>query len=107
MAKFSNKIGYATSIETSPGVWTDQITERTYTGDVLRDSKQWKENSQANDDLTISNRISIIADPFAYEHLLAMRYVIWSGVYWKVTSMELQRPRIILSLGGAYNGIKA
>lgn len=107
MAKFSNKIGYAQSTQTSPGVWTDVITERTYKGDVLRDNKQWKETSQANDDLTINNRISVVGDPFAYENFSAMRYVVWAGVYWKISMIDIQRPRLILSLGGVYNGPKA
>ena len=107
MAKFHNNIGYATSTETSPGVFTDVITEREYYGDVIREAKNWVDKAQVNDDLTISNRISIIADNFAYENFSGMRYVIWSGVYWKVSSIEIQRPRIILSLGGIYNGNKA
>lgn len=107
MAKFRNKIGYAQSTQTSPGVWTDVITERTYSGDVLRDTKQWKETANLNNDLTINNRISIVADPFAYENFSAMKYVIWHGVYWNVSMVDIQRPRMILSLGGVYNGIKA
>ena len=107
MAKFHDKIGYGQSTETSPGVWTEDVTERVYIGDVLRDNKQWKETTQLNDDLTINNRISILADPFAYDNFSAMRYVKWSGVYWKVTMVDVQRPRMILSLGGVYNGPKA
>ena len=107
MAKFHNKIGYASSTETSPGVWTDVITEREYYGDVIREAKSWVGRDQVNDNLVVSNRISITADDFAYSNFSGMRYVIWSGVYWKVSSIEIQRPRIILSLGGVYNGPKA
>jgi len=107
MAKFHGNIGYATSTETSPGVWTDVVTEREYFGDVIREAKQWAKGNQVNDDLTISNRISIIADDFAYENFSAMKYVIWAGVYWKVSSIEIQRPRFILTIGGVYNGPKA
>ena len=107
MAKFHGKIGYSSFVETTPGVWTDVITEREYYGDVIRESKQWTNSGQVNDNLTINNRISVVADDFANENFSAMRYAIWAGVYWKISSIELQRPRLILSLGGVYNGPKA
>lgn len=107
MAKFHGKIGYSQQVQTAPGVWTDQVSEREYYGDVIRESKQWTGRDEVNDNLTINNRISIIADDFANANFSAMRYVVWYGVYWKVSSIELQRPRLILSLGGVYNGPKA
>lgn len=107
MAKFHGKIGYTTSVETAPGVWTDQVSEREYYGDVIRESKQWTTSGQVNDNLVVNNRISLIADDFANANFSAMRYVVWNGVYWKVSSIELQRPRLILTLGGVYNGPKA
>jgi hypothetical protein len=107
MAKFHGPIGYAQSVETSPGVFTDQITEREYYGDVIRESRQWIASSQLNDNLTVNNRISIVSDDFANSNFSAMKYVIWSGVYWKISNVEIQRPRLILSLGGVYNGVKA
>jgi hypothetical protein len=107
MAKFHGKIGYAQSVLTAPGVYTDEITEREYYGDVIRESKQWTGRDQVNDNLVVNNRISVVADDFATDNFSAMRYVIWTGVYWKVNSVEIQRPRLILSLGGVYNGPKA
>lgn len=107
MAKFHGNIGYSTSVETAPGVWADQINEREYYGDVIKESKQWTSADKVNDNLVINNRISITADDFAYSNFSGMKYVIWAGVYWKVSSIEIQRPRLILSLGGVYNGPKA
>ena len=107
MAKFHGPIGYAQNVETAPGVFTDQITEREYYGDVIRESRQWIASSQLNDNLTVNNRISIVSDDFANSNFSAMKYVIWSGVYWKISNVEIQRPRLILSLGGVYNGVKA
>jgi hypothetical protein len=107
MAKFHGKIGYSSVEEKAPGVYVDQPTEREYYGDVIRESKQFTNSGQVNDNLTMSNRISIIADDFANSNFSAMRYVVWAGVYWKISSIEAQRPRLILSLGGVYNGPKA
>jgi hypothetical protein len=104
MTKFSGVVGYSTGVETINGISKNTIVERTYFGDVLRDTKQWVEGKQLNDNLTVSNRISILADDFAYTNFSAMRYVKWSGVLWKVNNIENQRPRLILSLGGVYNG---
>lgn len=107
MAKFHGKIGYSTSTEIAPGVWTDVISEREYYGDVIRESRQWTNSGNVNENLVAANRITITADDFAFHNRSSMRYVIWDGDYWKVTSVEVQRPRLILSLGGVYNGNKA
>jgi hypothetical protein len=107
MAKFHGKIGFASSSETAPGVWTDTVTEREYYGDVIRQTKSWSEANQVNDNLTLGNRITVVGDDFANLNIATMRYIIWGGEYWKISSVENQRPRLILSLGGVYNGIKA
>jgi len=104
MAKFYGVIGYAETLETSPGVWTPSITKRTYSGDVLKNVNRWEAGETANPNLEIRNKISILADPYAYQHFHAIRYVEWMGATWKVTSVEVQRPRLILTIGGVYNG---
>lgn len=104
MAKFYGVIGYAETKKTSPGVWTEAITEKNYSGDILRNTSRWQAGENLNDNLTIHNRISILADPYAYQHFHAIRYIEWSGAKWKVTSVEVQRPRLILTIGGVYNG---
>jgi hypothetical protein len=103
MAKFYGIVGFVETTETSPGVWTDQETERNYYGDVLRNTMKMKPGTGLNDNLTVSNRISITADPYANETFFAIRYVVWMGVKWKVTDVDVQRPRLILSIGGVYN----
>ena len=104
MAKFYGIIGFVETVETSPGVWEESATERNYSGDVIKDSKRWQAGENLNDNLTINNKISIIADPFAYENLPMIRYVKWMGVSWKITNIDVERPRLILSIGGVYNG---
>lgn len=104
MAKYYGKIGYAENLETTPGVWTDVITERSYVGDVLKNTKRWQANEHLNDDLVINNQISIVADAYAYNHFHNMKYVRWMGSIWKVTMVEVQRPRLLISIGGVYNG---
>lgn len=106
MAKFYGKVGYGETIETPPnsGVWKDVITERPYYGDVLNNIRRFQENQKINDDLTLSNGISIIADPYALNHFFAIRYVEWAGALWTVNTVEVERPRLILRLGGVYNG---
>jgi hypothetical protein len=104
MGKFYGVVGYSETTETTKGVWTETITERYYSGDVIKNTGQWQSGTNLNDNLTINNSISIVADPFAYQNFHAMRYVNWMGVNWKVTNVEVQRPRLILSIGGVYNG---
>lgn len=104
MAKYCGVIGFATSEETAPGVWKEVITERTYYGDVTRSRANVQQSSVINASITISNEISIIADPFAYEHFYAMRYISWIGKKWTITSVEIEHPRLRLGIGGLYNG---
>lgn len=104
MAKFYGVVGYAESTETAPGVWADIITERKYFGDVLKNIHRLEAGEGLNDNLTINNTISIVADPFASQHFHAMRYVRWMGALWKITNVQVQSPRLILTIGGIYNG---
>lgn len=104
MGKFYGVIGYAETSETAAGVWTEVITERNYSGDVIRNSKRSQAGENLNDDLTVNNEISILADPFAYQNFHAMRYINWMGALWKIVKVDVQRPRLILSIGGVYNG---
>lgn len=103
MARFYGIVGYAETVETVPGVWEEQITERNYSGEVHKISKKWQSGESLNDDLVVSNEISIVADPFAFNNFHNIRYVVWMGVKWKVSRMDIQRPRITLTLGGVYN----
>lgn len=104
MSKYFGLIGYITQKEISPGVWNDEVIERSYRGDILQNIRRWQPSEYKNDNLVISNQISIIADPFAYENFSTIRYVTWMGVRWKVESIEIQRPRLFLMLGEVYNG---
>ena len=102
MAKFFGEVGYAIQEETAPGVWSEVIAKRNYTGDVIKNVKRFQDGENLNDELNVSNVISIIADPFAYENFFAIRYLRWMGANWKVTGVEVQRPRLILTIGGVY-----
>ena len=104
MAKFYDVIGFAEVKETSPGVWEEAVTERKYYGDVGRNTFKYQSSGNLNDDLNISNEISIVADAFANENFHAMRYVVFMGVKWKINNVEVKRPRLILNVGGVYNG---
>ena len=105
MAKWYGKIGFSFTSETAPGAWTNADTERYYSGDIIQNTARWSTNSDStNDDLLINNKISIVADPFVDQNFNAMRYVEFMGTLWKITNVEFAYPRLILTLGGLYNG---
>lgn len=104
--RFYGKVGYGTSVETAPGVVKDVITEISYYGDVIRNTRVLHEGDRVNDDLSVGNSISIVADAYAIKNIFAMRYVEWMGALWVVTEVQVQRPRLLLTLGGVYNGPK-
>lgn len=104
MAKYCGRIGYCKQVETRPGVWEEQITTRQYYGDLIKNNRRLQSTEQVNDDINISNEISIIADPYANENFHSMRYAELMGTKWKITNVEVRYPRLILTLGGLYNG---
>lgn len=104
MAKFYGAIGYGETVETAPGVWEDVIVEHKYYGDVLRNTRRLDDGEKLNNDISVGNSISIMADAYANHHFFALRYVEWQGALWVVTDVEVQTPRLILRLGGVYNG---
>lgn len=103
MAKFYGPIGYAVTEETTPGVWEDRISERMYFGELVRNTRRLQTADKLNDNINVSNEISILADPFAYQNFHTMRYVEFMGAKWKISSVEVQYPRLILTVGGVYN----
>lgn len=104
MVKFFGSIGFGETVETSPGVWEDVITEREFYGDVLRNSRGLEENDKVNFDLSVGNSLSIVADAYAQNHFFAMRYVMWAGAAWVISDVTSEPPRLVLRLGGVYNG---
>ena len=104
MAKFYGVIGYAETVETEPGLWEEQIVERSYYGDLVRNIRNLQNSGGVNDNINIANDISIIADPYANENFHAMRYVEFMGTKWKISRVDVQYPRLTLSIGGVYNG---
>jgi hypothetical protein len=104
MAKFYGEVGYGESVEKSDGVWVDDIVEYHYYGDVIRNTRKLQEGQSVNNDLSVNNSISIVADAYANEHFFAIRYIKWAGTLWTVSEVEVQSPRLILRLGGVYNG---
>lgn len=106
MAKFCGKIGYIKTVETAPGVYEEQAIVRKYCGELNRNTRRLQTVDKLNDDITVANEISIVADPFARDNFYAMRYVEFGGTKWKVTNVEVLYPRLILTFGGVYNGEK-
>jgi hypothetical protein len=106
MARYFGEVGYGDSVETpdNSGVWVDTITEVAYYGDVIRDTRKLESGENLNDDISVGNSISIVADDYANIHFYKIKYVRWQGILWTVTSVEVRSPRLILSLGSVYNG---
>lgn len=108
MAKYYGNIGYVKTVETVPGVWVQKAIDKPYYGEVIRDSRSWQPQSEGvNDDININNSISIVADPYARQNYPYIKYLIWNDIYWEVTDITISYPRIILNIGGVYNGEKA
>ena len=104
MAKWYGEIGFAETVETEPGVWVEETTVRPYYGDLVRNTRRLENSGGVNDNVNISNDISIIADPYANHNFHSIRYIEFMGAKWKVSNIEVRYPRLILTIGGVYNG---
>lgn len=103
MAKFYGEIGFFNTVETVPGVWSQEIVTRNYYGDVIKNTRRLQSTENLNDNIVVSNEISIVADPFANENFHHMIYVVYMGTKWKITNVEVDYPRLKLSIGEVYN----
>lgn len=107
MARYHDVIGYGIESELVDGVWADNnITERAYYGDVLSTTRYYESAEKVNDDLRLTQRLSILADAFAYENFSLIKYAMWMGTAWQVTAVTVDRPRLQLTLGGVYHGLR-
>ena len=102
--RYFGKIGFALHVEAAPGVYVEKIVEKPYKGDVLRHSYSFQNGEGLNSDISISNELSIVADPFLLKNLGVIRYATWLDTRWQVSNADVERPRVTLSLGGVYNG---
>lgn len=104
MARFFDKVGYGNPGELVDGVWSDSIIERAYSGDILDTTRYSGSDDKVNNDIRLTQRIRILADAFAFENFSRIKYVLWMGTAWQVTSVAVERPRLLLTLGGVYHG---
>lgn len=104
--KFAGDVGFwLTNVETKPGIWGNKMVEKHYTGDITRAYNKWDSRSDStNDELSLNNQISILGDLFAQENWPSIKYVLWKGIKWKVKTVQINFPRLILEIGGVYNG---
>lgn len=102
--KWYGIIGFGETKETKPGVWSEEIAERDYIGDVIMNTRMLQTTDQVNDNINVSNTISIIADPYANQNFHSIRYAEFMGTKWKISKINVQYPRLLLTLGGVYNG---
>lgn len=103
MAKYFGSVGYAEDEEVSPGIIQERIVTREYYGDVIRNNRRLENSDQVNDDINITNQISIVSDPYAINNFWKIRYATFMGQKWKVKTVDVEFPRLILTLGGLYN----
>lgn len=101
--KYCGNIGFARTVETDPGVWVQDITCKRYYGEVQRAARKSQAGQGVNDALRMNQVLSIVADPFAHKNLFAIAFAEFMGVRWKVTDVEVQYPRLLLTLGERYN----
>ena len=104
MNRWYGKVGYIETVEVEPGIWEEKETVRSYYGELVRNSSKFRVSGDVNDNKDVSVELSIVADPYSSLHFHSIRYVEFGGAKWKVNTVEPKRPRLILSLGGEYNG---
>lgn len=107
MNKWYGAIGYISTVETEPGVWKEVVTETKLYGDVLEQTSRWNSSNKVNDDTDITARISVMADPYAYQNFSKIKFAEFMDAMWEVKSASPKHPRLIITLGGVYSGERA
>lgn len=105
MTKFRGNVGFTHTEETAPGVWTPIETVRPYYIEASRNSRRYETGESTNDNLLVTSNLSLIADPFALNHISGLKWVEYCGVKWRVSTVDIAYPRLTLTLGGVYNGL--
>lgn len=107
--RWHGRIGFVITVqdEIKPSKWVGKAIEKQYYGEILKNNFRWESGSSVNDDINISNRISVIADNYITSNLQCMKYIEISGAFWKINSIDIQAPRLILEIGGIWNGKRA
>ena len=107
--RWHGRIGFVITVqdEIKPSKWVEKAIEKQYYGDILKNNFRWESGLSVNDDINISNRISVIADNYMTSNLQYMKYIEISGAFWKINSIDIQAPRLILEIGGIWNGKRA
>lgn len=103
MPKCSGVIGYALAEETQPGVWTEGMVEKKYYGDIVRDNRKVVDQGEINGSINVSNDISVVSNKFMLTNMAFMRYISFANSKWKIKSVDIKPPRMIISLGGFHN----
>ena len=104
MPKFKGYVGFAETVEKTPGIYVEEIVRRKYSGDIRRNTRRLEPSGNINDNINISNEISIVGDAYAFDHFYAIRYIEFGGAKWKVSNIDAtMRPRLVMTLGGLYN----
>ena len=104
MNRWYGKIGFAEQVEVAQSVWTEQITERIYRGDIIRNTRRLQDSQQIKSNISISKRISVIGDAYIRDHFVDMRWVEFMGAKWKAIEVDAsQAPRLIITLGELWN----
>lgn len=105
MNKWYGIVGYVEDVETEPGIWTQKVTEKNYYGDIVKNTSRWTQSTTGlNDNTTVDSQIRILADPFAKQHFSSIKFVEFMGAVWEVSSITPEYPRIVVSMGGLWNG---
>jgi hypothetical protein len=104
LARFAGLVGYATQVEEAPGVWSPDETSKMMKGDIIRQSSTSQDNGKVNSDISLNHRVSLLGDAYAFNSYYAIKWIQIDGRKWEVTSVEIKRPRIIVTVGGLWNG---
>lgn len=102
--KYHGRVGFVKYVKKSPGVWMTDTVEKKYRGDVIQHRANINPSDNVSDELRLTNKISIVCDSYAIENFQWIKYVEYMGVMWNVSTVEVQTPRLILTIGGVYSG---
>lgn len=97
-------LGFAESKQVRPGIWDDEITEVPKLAEVRQRTETFQVEGNVIPEYKTTTSVSVLSQGPVKPDYSNLRYVLYAGERWIVTSAVHEPPRMTLFIGEVYSG---